>query len=186
MAVNSAAARIFGSDKDAVYIGDLGATMPTGLANPGAAFTDAGWLSDDGITLSPDDSVDKIRGFQGGGVVRTVMKESGKSFKFTCLESTALTLGLQHNITKSTTTSGVATITATAASKIENRAFIIDLFDADDSSIQYRYLIPNGEIGERADVSFTHSEVTGYEFTVEIIGDYTIITNDPNYVGKGA
>lgn len=179
MALDAGNARIFGSDDDKVLIAPLGTTVPTTLAAPDAAFDDVGWLHTDGIPFSPADSLDKLRGHQGGRVVRTTITESDLSFNFQCLETTALTLGLQHNLTSVATAAGVTTMAASPSRQVEARAFILDLYDKDDATIHYRYVIPRGEIGERAEFAHSNSDITGYTFTVEIVGSYTIITNDP-------
>lgn len=179
MALDAANARIFGSDDDKVSIGPLGTTLPTDLGALDPALADVGWLHTDGIPFTPADSVEKFRGHQGARVVRTTITESDLTFQFQCLETTALTLGLQHNITGATTLTGTTTMNASPGRQIEARAFVLDLFDKDDPSIHYRYVIPRGEIGERSEFAHSNSEITGYTFNVEIIGSYTIITNDP-------
>ncbi len=179
MALDAANARIFGSDLDKVSVAPLGTTAPTALSALDAAFLDVGWLHTDGIPFTPADSVQKIRGHQGGKVVRTTISESDLSFTFQCLESTAVTLGLQDNITASATATGVTTQTISAGRNVEARAFVLDLYDKDDTSIHYRYVVPRGEIGERQEFTYANSDITGYTFTVEIIGSYTRITNDP-------
>lgn len=179
MTLNAGNARIFGSDLDKVSIAPLGTTLPTGLDAPGAGFADVGWLHSDGIPFTPTDSIEKIRGHQGARVVRTTVTESDLTFQFQCLETTALTLGLQHNITASTTATGVTTMTASSGRQIEARAFVLDLYDKDDTNIHYRYVIPRGEIGERSEFAHSAADITGYTFNVEIIGEYFIYTNDP-------
>lgn len=178
MALDAANARIFGSDDDKVQLAVLGTTLPTGLA----AWTDGedvGWLHTDGIPFTPSDSVEKLRGHQGGRVVRTTITESDLTFQFQCLETTALTLGLQHNITSAATATGVTTMNASPGRQVEARAFVLDLYDKDNTDIHYRYVIPRGEIGERSEFTHANSDITGYTFNVEIIGSYDIITNDP-------
>jgi len=179
MALDAANARIFGSDDDKVLIGPLDATLPTTLAAPDAELVDAGWLHTDGIPFSPEDSVEKLRGHQGGKVVRTTITESDLSFEFQCLETTALTLGLQHNLTSAATAASLTTMVASPGRNVEARAFVLDLYDKDNTAIHYRYVIPRGEIGERSEFTYTNSDITGFTFNVEIIGSYTIITNDP-------
>lgn len=181
MVTNAENARIFGSDDDAVSIGPLGSTLPTDLGELDPAIVDAGWLHSDGITLGGDSSVDKFRGHQGGKVVRTKVTESNTTFQFQCLETTALTLGLQHNIKDSTTASGETTMKVSAGSKVDARAFVVDVYDVDgrDTPVHYRYVIERGEIGERSEVQLSNSDITAYQFTVEVIDSYVIITDDP-------
>lgn len=178
MATNAANARIFGSDDDAVFIAPLGTALPTTLAAPGAGFEDVGWLHSDGITVGGDTNVEKFRGHQGGRIVRTKVTESNTTFQFQCLESTALTLGLQFNILDATTAAGVTTMEVSSGRNVETRAFVIDVYDEDATTIQWRFAIPRGEIGERSEFKLAGTDITGYTFTVEVIGDYKIITND--------
>lgn len=181
MATNAENARIFGSDDDAVSIAPLGTDLPTGLAELESEFQDVGWLHTDGITLGGDATVNKFRGHQGGKVIRTKVTESNKTFKFQCLETTALTLGLQLNITDTETATGVTTMTVSTADRVEARAFSIDVYDVDgrDDPVHYRYVCARGEIGERAEFKLVNSDITGYTYTVEVIDEFFIITDDP-------
>lgn len=183
MAVNSANARIFGSDNDAVWVAPLGTDLPDDLALPEDPFADVGWLHTDGITVGGDTTVDKFRGHQGGKVIRTKVTESNTTFQFQCLETTALTLGLQFNILDKTSTTGLATATISASRKVTPRAFIIDVFDADDEAnpYQYRWMFERGEIGEREEFTLINSDITGYTFTVEVIDEFLLLTNDPAF-----
>jgi|SRR5690606_9802016 len=186
MPVNAENARIFGSDDDAVSIAPLGSTLPEDLSELTAPFVDAGWLHSDGITLGGDTSVTRFRGHQGGKVIRTKVTEANKTFQFQCLETTATTLGLQFHIKDQTTASGTATLTVSAGARVEARAFVVDVFDVDGRAepVHYRYVIPRGEIGERSEFRMVNSDITGYTFTVEVIDEFFIITNDPAVVGE--
>lgn len=182
MAVDADNARIFGSDDDAVSIAPLGTDMPVDLAELDAPFEDAGWLHTDGITAGGDTSVERFRGHQGGKVIRTKVTESNRTFQFQCLETKALTLGLQLNVLESTTEAGVTTKRVSAGNKVEARAFVIDVYDEDghtDGPIHYRYVVPRGEIGERSEFTLSNSDITGYTFTVEVIDEFFVISNDP-------
>lgn len=178
-------ARIFGSDDDSVAIGDsLEALLPEGLEPLGEDFTEVGWLSDDGIGFAPEDSVDKHHGHQGGRVVRTKMTTSETSFTFQALESKLSHVGLAMSIKKSeTTVEGDATKHTMGGRKVERRPFVVDTYDEDK---HYRWIIPIGEIGERNEFALSSAEITGWEFTVEIIGDFYLVTNDPAMAGAGS
>lgn len=179
MALDAANARIFGSDDDRVLLAPLGSTLPTDLSAPDLAFEDVGWLHTDGLPFTPTDSVEKIRGHQGGGVVRTTITESDLTFQFIALETNAVTLPLQHNIQSATDAAGVTTLEARPSRLVLARAFVLDLYDKDNTDIHYRYICPRGEIGERSEFAHVNNDITAYTFNVEIIGSYQIITNDP-------
>lgn len=179
MPVDAANARIFGSDDDAVWVGKtLGAVLPIDLSEPGPDFDDLGWLHSDGPEFAPSDSVEKFRGHQGGRVVRTKMTESDSVFTVQCLETTAITLGLQHNIKEHNTTAGVSTLRLSSGRRVIARPWVLDFFDEDEITLHHRYVVPRGEIGERSSFKFANSDITGYTFPIQIIGDFFLITND--------
>lgn len=185
MAVDSSNARIFGSDNDAVHVGPLGTTLPTA---PDEALDpdliDTGWLHPDGIEFTPGDSVEQFRGHQGARIIRTKITESGTQFMFQCLESKAAVLDLQHNVIDHTDTAGppaYTTHTLSPSRRVAPRAFVIDVYDDDTGLevVQDRYVIPRGEIGERQSFTLANSDIVGFTFNVEIIGDFFKISTDP-------
>lgn len=179
--INADNVRSAGGDLDSVWVGKLGAVMPDGMTVP-EEHANIGWLSDEGIELGHDDNTETFNGHQGGKVVRKKVTTSEDTFKFTALESTALTYGLIHDIRSRTTegsgANGTYTRMKVTGSKKQNdrRSWIVDLWDGD---IWERYLIPSGEVGERPTVNATNSDLKTYEFTVTVYGSYEILTNDP-------
>jgi len=96
MATNLNANRIYGDVPSAVFVAAKGTTGPVGLAAPAAAFKDLGWLGEDGVNVSRSADVKKFFAHQGGTMVRTKVTGTENSFKFVCLEETAIVLGLMH------------------------------------------------------------------------------------------
>ena len=182
MALDAANARIFGSDQDKVCTGALGSMLPTTLGALDAALRDVGWLHSDGLPFTPTDSIEKIRGHQGGKVVRTTITESDLGFQFIALETNEVTFPLQHNVLSSSVATGVATVNMSAGRLVLANAWVLDLFDKDDTSIHYRYICPRGEVGERQEFGHINSDITAYTIPVEVIDSYTLITNDPAIV----
>lgn len=178
MAKNQANIRIFGDDGDAVYVAAKGATFPTALAAPAVAFSEIGWLGEDGINLDQSLTVNKFNAHQGGAQIR--QKKSGveRSFTFQALEETAITLGLYYpgitGVTSGTAPNQVTTFSVPAGSRSDERAWIVDSFDG---TVQKRHNIPVGEVGETGTISHTNSGLAIYEFTVNIFGAFTIVTN---------
>lgn len=180
MTAKAELARIFGSDSDAIHLAPFGTTLPTtinGALDP--AFEDVGWMSEDGLTETLTGSVERRRGHQGRGVVRTFMGESGTQIAFVGLESKAQTNSLRyHEKTVDTTTAGVRKATRGAGQRIQVRSAVIDLFDADDDEVKERFIIPRFEIAPNGDRTFTGSDIATYPFLGEIIGDYTHFATD--------
>ena len=181
--ISSDNVRSAGGDLDSVWAGPLGSLMPTEIEDP-PNHENVGWLNEDGFEFAHNDNVESFPGHQGGKIVRKKVTSSEDTFKFTALESTALTYGMIHDIKSKTTTDGTVDVGAkvtrmrVTGSKKPNdrRSWIVDLWDGD---IWERYLIPSGEIGERPTITASNSVLKMYEFTVTIYGSYEILTNDP-------
>jgi len=175
MAVNLAAVRVYGDIGSAVRVAASGTTGPVGLAAPAATFKDCGWLGEDGISLSRKVDVEKFKAHQGGTTVKTKITGTENSFKFQCAEENAVVLGLMHAGSAGVTTTGVSTITIPGGMTSDPRAWVIDEFEG--ATINTRYIIPVGIVGDRGDVVYKSDELTIYEFTVDITGDFSMITN---------
>lgn len=180
MTANSANARIFGSDSDSIYLAPVGSTVPTTIsAAPGSGFEDVGWLHSDGITEAFTGSKSEIRGHQGARVVRTRMDTPGTTIAFHALESKAQTKALRYDEKSASTATGVRTVKRGAGQKVSARAAIIDIFDADDETVKERWIIPRLEISPDGDRVFANSDIAGFPFIGEIIGDYTVLESVP-------
>lgn len=179
MAVNSDLARIFGADTDCIYLAPLGTTLPTDIDGVlDAAFEDVGWLHSDGITESQTGSVEKIRGHQGNGVVRTRINEPGTTVSFTALETKDQTNSLRYDEKTVTSTLGVRTAVRGAGQKVAARVAVIDVFDADDETVKERFVIPRLEVSPNGDRVMVNSDIAGFPFVGEIIGEYTHYSTD--------
>ena len=174
-----------GSEKDTLYLGPAGTDLSTitSLTTPmPEGMVDVGWTSDDGMTLDMSDSVDKIRGHQGHGVVRTYMSDSSTSFKATLLESKLELLKKYLGATKTekVTTAGTDSITrmtVSASRKVETMCGVADLFDVSTGK-QRRYIFPRLELGERSGVTFKVGELSAYEYNLEVLDKYELLTNE--------
>lgn len=174
-----------GSEKDTLYLGPAGTDLSTitNLTNPlPTGMVDVGWVSDDGMSLDMSDSVDKIHGHQGHGVVRTYMSDSSTSFKATLLESKLDLLKKYLGATKAekvttTGTDSITRMTVSASRKVETLCGVADLFDVSTGK-QRRYIFPRLELGERSGVTFKVGELTTYEYNLEVLDKYELLTNE--------
>lgn len=174
-----------GSEKDTLYLGPAGTDLSsvTNLTSTlPAGMVDVGWTSDDGMTLDMSDSVDKIRGHQGHGVIRTYMSDSSTSFKATLFEAKLELLKKYLGVTKTekVTTAGTDSIThmtVSASRKVEALCGVADLFDVSTGK-QRRYIFPRLELGERSGVIFKVGELTAYEYNLEVLDKYELLTNE--------
>jgi len=168
--------RIYGDLSDAVFVAPKGTTGPTTLTAPGAGFVEIGWISEDGVEVDRTENVAEFRGWQGGTLLRKKSTSVEDAFKFVALEETALTVGLYHKGAAPVVTTGVAKVTVTNQSVSDERAWVVDFYDG---AVQKRLVVPSGEVTGRAAVPHKNTDMTMYEFTVTIYGDYYIYSNAP-------
>ena len=164
--------RIYGDDASGVWVAPKGTTGPTTLAAPGVGFVEVGWTSEDGVDVAREANVVDFNGWQGGAIVRTKKTSVKDTFKFVCLEETAVTMGLAYAGVTPTTASSVDTFAITNQTASDERAWVADMVDG---LITKRYVVPSGEAQLTGTISHKNSDMTMYEFTVTIYGDYDIL-----------
>lgn len=181
MVTNAGNARVFGSDLDAVYLAPIGTTLPTTIdGDLDAAFEDVGWLHSDGINETFTGSKTEIRGHQGAGVVRSRMESPGTQFTFNALESKAQTKALRYDEKAvDETTAGVRKVTRRPGQTIKARACVIDVFDADDTTIKERWVFERIEVAPDSERVFVNSDIAGFPFIAEVIGEYESFESVP-------
>lgn len=173
MTVNAVNARIFGGDNDSISLAPVGTPLPTSIndtLNP--AFEDVGWLGEDGINESFTGSKKELRGHQGARVVRTRMETPGTTIGFLALESKAQTKKLRYDEKSASVTSGVRKTSRTPGQKVQRRAAVVDVFDADDSTVKERWVFPVVEITSDGDRVFVNNDIAGFPFMANVIADY--------------
>ncbi|RLK47619.1 hypothetical protein [Microbacterium telephonicum] len=179
MGQNAEFARIYGGDSDAIYLAPIGSTKPTTInADPAAAYEDVGWLHSDGVTEAATGSKTEIRGHQGNGVVRTRVEGGGTTIAFIALEDKAQTRELRYHVKTDATAAGVRTETRSPGQRVSPRAAVIDFFDADDETVKERWIIDRLEIVPDGDRVYVNSDIAGFPFIGQIIGDYTVLSTD--------
>ncbi|MGG7507973.1 hypothetical protein [Plantibacter sp. YIM 135249] len=163
-------------DSSKVRVAVTGAwyTAPVGTAAPASAsavlpaiWTDLGYLSDAGTTKSTTRSTSDIIAWQNAAKVRTVVTDSGVTFAFTLIETTAAGVGLFTG----------STVDATGKVSVDpgktggRRSFVLDVIDG--TKVR-RVHIPEGEVTEVGDQTFTSGEAVGYELTISAYPSATI------------
>lgn len=145
-----------------VYHAPLATTIPADASTAWAAtWKDFGTIGEDGLTLSfAEDTTDVKR--WDGATVRKLFTSFDLTFAFTCLESNAEVLNAYYR----------TTITAGA---LDIRGGIRDArawgFDVIDAGTHLRYVVTNGELTERGDITHKADEPIAYAFTVTAYPD---------------
>ena len=164
--VSNAKPRVTG----AIYRAPLGTTLPTDATTAlGSAFSELGYISEEGITNDMSFSSDDVRAW-GGDVVLTPKSETNDNFSWTLIESL--------NVEVLKTVYGDANVSGTLATGITVKknaleqvasCWVIDQLLRDNAL--KRIVIPNGKISETGDVVYKDDEAVGYEITLSALPD---------------
>lgn len=176
MAKDLANIRIYGDESSAVSVAPEGTAVPTTLGALAAEYAEVGWISEDGTEITREASTNEFTGWQGGTIVRVKPTGVKNTVKFQCLEETALTLGLYYPGSTGVTAGGVSTLTVTGGAATDVRAWVLDFYDGD---VHKRYAIERGEVTGQGSIAHKSTEMTVYEFTLTIYGEFLVITDNP-------
>jgi hypothetical protein len=182
MAVSTANVLVGAPDRvtGAVMAAPLGTALPTTpIVAPNVAFVDLGYISEDGVTLSQSGSWEKIRDW-GGDQVRTFLTDFTATLTWTFLETQDAMLQATYgaaNVTVTAATVSTGKYTAVKLNSIEPtpKSWCFNMADSTlvDVARTYRIVVPNGQITERGDISFTRNGAIQYAVTLEAYPDAT-------------
>jgi hypothetical protein len=157
-----------------VLIAPLATALPTAASTaPDVAFTAAGYIGEDGVTEGTDRSTEKVKAW-GGDIVKVLQTEFSATYQFTFLESlNANVLEAVYGDDNVTTTAATASTGTLQAVKINSailphKSFI---FEVKDGDAKVRIVVPDGQISEVGEVTYSDSDVVGYQVTVEAFQD---------------
>jgi hypothetical protein len=181
MAIDTSEIRVGASG--IVYVAPTATTLPTDEATAvDAGFIELGAITEDGVTLSPSRSIEKIRAWQSAKAVRTVITEDELSIQFSLMQFNEVTLPLALGGGTITDNLGSYSYTPPAAGTVDERAFIVEWVDG---AITSRLVIPRGMVTEVSEIALTKSGAIELGITVEVLGsspnDFTIYTDDPAF-----
>lgn len=189
---NRADVRIWGDDADAVYTAPKGVIFPAIPVAPATAaeptaptadFFHLGWLGEDGIDLAQDQTINTFNAHQGGAQIRSKKSAVSRSFSFQALQANAVTMGLYFPGSTLTTSNGVSQFRVPSGARSDERAWMIELWDDD---LWLRYLIDVGEVGETGSLSHTNSGIQLFEYTVNVLSDFSVQSNSPAWAAAVA
>lgn len=151
-----------------VFYGPKGSTLPTDATSTiNVAFDELGYIAEDGVTQSIDETTTKIRAWQNGDTVREVQTAHDLTFTFTAIETNEAVLKAFYG--------------NHAAGKVEINGsqgtrgpWVIQVKDGDKD---VRIVIPDGQITDRGDVNYVGTGAVGYPVTITCYPD-------PNYAGS--
>jgi len=135
-----------------------GAPTNTGPGAP-AGFVNLGFVSDDGVTETNAQTMEKIKSWQRSAVVRTTVTEGETTFQLTLLQTNAAVLAEYYGATV-----GVdGSIVVNPLLERPRRSYIIDVYDGTQVIRTY---IPTGQVTAVGDQVFAAGVPIGYEITI--------------------
>ena len=147
--------------------GEATATAPTGLGALPVGFTDVGYISEDGVVESTEQSVEKIKAWQRNAFVRQSVTEGEITFSCTLIETKKETIELAFGVTVGVDGSYVKT----PGKSHPIRSFILDVIDGERLERSY---IPSGQVTELGEINRVNGEPVGYEITITALDNSTI------------
>lgn len=182
---NSDFARVYGDMETGVWLADKGSTLPTTIkTDPAAPFEAAGWLGDDGISLSIEKDKTEFNALQGGALIRKKINKVTQTITFVCLEESALVLGLVYAGQKFTYTGvGADAVAKQNITENQNRtvekALVIDTVDGD---VWDRYCFSAADITFQGEIQLANlEEMRLYQFEATVVAGAEAyhLTNSP-------
>ncbi|MEU8334798.1 hypothetical protein [Micromonospora tulbaghiae] len=170
MAVNPLGIRAFQNGLVAVSLpGVSNPTLPTDATTPlnPSLYTELGALTADGITEATSQDTNDIYMWQGNAIAASLPGEYAKTFSFSAMETSLITLGLMFP-GSAVTQNAEGVYVAEKPPVRDIRTWI--LHGEDGTKVQ-RIIIPLGQISERGDVVWSSTDVTVYQFTVKCFPD---------------
>ncbi|KTS90673.1 hypothetical protein NS183_07760 [Microbacterium testaceum] len=145
-----------------VAVGVFGtATPPTSATSTlGPSWKDTGYVSEDGVTETTEQSTTVLRAWQKRKKVRTLVEEGSVRYQFRLIQTNADTVALYYGGTVAT--DGSIVIDPTKERPVI--AFDLDVIDGDNVVRAYA---PEAQVVEVGDQVYSNGEPIGYEVTVE-------------------
>jgi hypothetical protein len=151
-----------------------GTALPTNETTaPNVAFKDLGAISEGGLVLSQDLSIDKIRDWNGDQM-RSVLTEFSGTIQVAFLETTAEVLKAVYGASQVVTTTTSGSPTKQSIKMMATMPPVLPfIFNILDDVRVMRGVIPFGQITSRSDMSFTRSDSLMHGGTIECYPDAT-------------
>lgn len=150
-----------------------GTELPEGLADAiDAAFEDSGYISDEGLNLTPERSTESIRDWSGAEV-RKILTEFAATLAWAHLETNEASLknyfGDENvTVTGATVTEGRRIAAQLRATELPRKSWIFKIKDGDARVL---IVVPDGQITDTGEVSFVKSGAITWPCTLTTYPD---------------
>lgn len=145
------------------YHAPLGSTLPTDAETAvGVEFSEVGYVSEDGLVQAMEAETEDIRAWQNGDIVRKVQTSHDLTYQFSMLETTNETLSVYYG---AEVVGGALEI---RGEQLPHKCWVFDILDGDNI---VRVVLPDAQVTERGEVTYTNSEAVAYDVTITAYPD---------------
>jgi hypothetical protein len=146
------------------YWGPTSTPAPTtSVSALNAAFIGGGYVSEDGITESYDDTIEDIIAWQNATIVRAVTTASKATLAMTLIESKGEVAKLFHKGSTIAVVSAGQWKMDVVAPTADPKSFVFDIIDGVK---HLRIYVATGEVTERGEIVYANGEPIGYPVTI--------------------
>lgn len=170
-----------------VHVAPVGTAGPTDIATAlNVAFIDLGYVSEDGVSITPDVDVSDINAWQSFYAVRRIVTGRTLEVAFSLLQWNENSIKLAFGGGSVTTTAGPPayyTYSPPAPSDIDYRAVVVQWADG---TKDYRLHIPKALVTDTSALSLNRTNPAGLALTFSVqatdgANPFTLITDDPAF-----
>lgn len=158
----------------AAFAAPKGTALPTDETTAlNAAFNSLGYVSEDGLTEAMERSTENILDW-GGRTVKVVQTEFASTITLTMIEGLnaevlkAVYGDSQVTTTAATAVAGTKHAVAVTSDPLAHKSWVFEIKDGD---ARMRLVVPDGQITETGEITYTQSSVVGYEVTITAFPD---------------
>jgi hypothetical protein len=150
-----------------VFAGATSLTLPVNASTAlPVGFIELGYVSEDGLTQTIDSETTNITAW-GGDTVKTVKTSHDVTYTLAFIETSEAVLTEVFGSDNVDTASGVTSVKITSTD-LPRRAFV---FEMQDSGTDVRVVVPNGQITNLDDISWTDGDPVSYPVTISAYPD---------------
>lgn len=151
-----------------VYVAPTGTALPVNTTTAlNAAFDELGYVTEDGIQQTIDQSITTLRAWQNAAPVRHLETEHSLMYELSLLETNATVLEEFYGNYTANTGGGTEAVQIKAG-LMPFRSWVFHIVDG---STLGRLVLPKARIVDRGDVQFANAEGTVYPITIECFPD---------------
>ena len=148
------------------YVAAAGTAIPTTLSTLPAGWTEAGFISEDGMELQLSRDIENIKDWSNT-IRRVVLTDHEEKASGTCISTTATALAEIFGSTNVTATTASITVNLSASELPPVKAYLFIMKDGDDMMC---FGCSNGQISASDNVSFKAGDGIAWPFEITAQG----------------